>query len=64
MGVVGSFADGDPVLDGDLPRADEDVFDEQPQDALAFSYAGATGVGSQLVRAENLVHVMRPGDIR
>jgi hypothetical protein len=36
------------VPDGDLLRADKDVFDEEPQDALALWDTGATGAGSQL----------------
>ena len=48
VAVAGSLADGDAVPDGDLLRADEDVFDEEPQDALAFWDAGAAGAGSQL----------------
>ena len=34
--------------DGDLLRSDKDVFDEEPQDALAFWDAGAAGAGPQL----------------
>src|ERR1700752_4143784 len=34
--ATGVFADRDAVADGDLVGADEDVFDEQAQDALAF----------------------------
>ena len=34
--AVDAFADRDGVADGDLFRADEDVFDEQAQDASAF----------------------------
>ena len=37
----------DAVADGDLLGADEDVFDEQPQHALAFFGAGG-GVAAQL----------------
>jgi hypothetical protein len=32
----GAFPDGDAASDGDLVGSDEDVFDEQPQHALAF----------------------------
>ena len=35
-GAGGVFADGDAVPDGDLLGTDEDVFDEQAHDALAF----------------------------
>jgi len=35
------------VPDGDLLRADEDVLDEQPQDALAFFDGGVGGVAAQ-----------------
>jgi hypothetical protein len=38
------FADGDAVPDGDLFGSDEDVFDEQAQDALAFGHVGGAGV--------------------
>ena len=34
--------------DGDFLRADEDVFDEEPQDALAFWDAGGAGAGPRL----------------
>ena len=48
VAVAGSLADGDAVPDGDLLRADKDVLDEEPQDALALWDAGAAGAGSQL----------------
>jgi hypothetical protein len=35
---------GDGVADGDLVGADEDFFDEQPQDALAFGDGGGGGL--------------------
>ncbi len=38
----------DAVADGDLLGADEDVFDEQPQDALAVFDGGGGGVAAQL----------------
>ena len=41
-------AGGDAVPDGDHFRADEDVLDEQPQDALAFFDGGGGGVALQL----------------
>src|SRR4051812_2614485 len=34
--------------DGDLVGADEDVFDEQPQDALTFGNGGGGGLGAQV----------------
>jgi hypothetical protein len=49
MAVVGGvFADGDAVPDGDLLGADEDVFDEESQDALAFGNLGRLGVLAEL----------------
>ncbi len=45
-GVVA--AGWDAVPDGDFPGADEDVFDEQPQDPLAFGDSGGGGVAAQL----------------
>jgi hypothetical protein len=39
-GAGGVFPDGDAVPDGDLLGADEDVFDEQAQDALALGHGG------------------------
>jgi hypothetical protein len=50
----GWFPDGDAVADDDLFRADEDVFDEQPQDTLAFLDSGGGGVAAQL--GEEAVH--------
>ena len=44
----GAFPDGDAVPDGDLLGADEDVFDQQPQHALAFGDAGVLGVVVEL----------------
>ena len=44
----GAFTDGDAVADGDLVGSDENVFDEQPQYALAFFDGGGLGVGAQL----------------
>src|ERR1022692_1504803 len=44
----GSFPDGDAVADGDFLGADEDVFDEQPQDTLAFFGGGGAGVAAEL----------------
>jgi hypothetical protein len=41
------WADGDPVPDGDLLGADEDVFDQQPQHPLAFCDGGGCGAGAQ-----------------
>src|ERR1019366_5576253 len=48
VAVAGSLAEGDAVPDGDLLRSDKDVFDEEPQDALALWDFGAAGAGSQL----------------
>ena len=45
-GVPG--AGRDPVPDGDLLGADEDVFDQQPQDAAPFGGGGGFGAGVQL----------------
>jgi hypothetical protein len=36
------------VADGDLLGSDEDVFDEQPQDALPLGGAGGGGLAAQL----------------
>src|ERR1035441_2645976 len=47
-GGGGIAAGGDAVPDGDLPGADEDVLDEQPQHPLAFSDGGGVGVAVQL----------------
>src|SRR5436190_22285675 len=45
-GVPGT--DRDPVPDGDLLWADEDVFDQQPQDAAPSGGEGGFGAGVQL----------------
>jgi hypothetical protein len=45
---VGVVADRDAVTDGDLVGADEDVFDDQPQHALALLDAGHVGLVAQL----------------
>src|SRR5664279_2434246 len=45
--VVGVAAGGDGVPDGDLVGADEDVFDEQAQDALALGDGGGGGLVAQ-----------------
>jgi hypothetical protein len=47
-GAGGVWPGGDAVPDGDFLRADEDVLDEQPQDALAFFDCGGGGVAVQL----------------
>ncbi|MFI6360074.1 reverse transcriptase domain-containing protein [Streptomyces sp. NPDC050743] len=44
----GPFSDGDTVSDRDLFGADEDVFDQEPQDALPFGDLGCGGVGAEL----------------
>ena len=43
-----ALADGDAVADGDLLGADEDVFDQQPQDTLTVFHGGCRGTGAQL----------------
>src|SRR5664279_6406441 len=45
--VVGVGAGGDGVSDGDFLWADEDVFDEQAQDALALWDGGGGGLVAQ-----------------
>src|SRR6266508_6668337 len=45
---VGVVADRDAVTDGDLVGSDEDVFDDQPQHALALLDAGRVGLVAQL----------------
>ena len=47
-GAGAAWPGGDAVPDGDLFRADEDVLDEQPQDALAVFDGGGGGVAAQL----------------
>src|SRR5207247_10800287 len=47
-GARAAGAGGDAVPDGDRLRADEDVLDEQPQDALAVFDGGGGGVAAQL----------------
>ena len=44
----GPVPDRDAVADGDLVRADEDVFDQQAQHPLAFADAGGGGAAAQL----------------
>jgi len=44
----GRFPDRDSVADGDLLPADEDVFDQKPQDPPAFFGAGGLGAGAEL----------------
>jgi broad specificity phosphatase PhoE len=61
VGVVvsgggGVFVDGDAVPDGDLLGSDEDVFDEQAQDALAFGDGG--GVRSAVEVGEEAFEVV------
>jgi len=46
--ACGPFPGGDAVADGDLLGSDEDVFDEQPQHALAFLDAGGVGLVAEL----------------
>src|SRR5664280_473871 len=45
--VAGVAADGDGVANGDLVGADEDVFDEQPQDPLALGHASGGSLVAQ-----------------
>ena len=47
-GAGAAWPGGDAVPDGDFLRADEDVLDEQPQDALAVFDGGGGGVAAQL----------------
>jgi hypothetical protein len=47
-GAWAAWPGGNAVPDGDLLRADEDVLDEQPQDALAVFDGGGGGVAAQL----------------
>src|SRR6266581_1525000 len=51
-----SFPDRDSVPDGDLPGADEDVLDQQPQHPLAFFDGGGSGVAAQ--RGEEALQVV------
>ena len=44
----GAFPDGDAVPDGDLLGSDENVFDQQPQHALAFGGARVVAVAAEL----------------
>ena len=46
--AAGGFPDGDAVADGDLLRADEDVFDQQAQDPPAVFGAGGGGRAAEL----------------
>ena len=54
-------AGGDAVPDGDFLRADEDVFDEQPQHPLAVLDGGGSGVAAQL--SEEAFQVAREGEV-
>jgi hypothetical protein len=54
-------SDRDGVPDGDLVGADEDVFDEQPQDALTFGDAGCGGLVLQ--SGEEVLDVVGEGQI-
>src|SRR5258707_5165009 len=47
-GADGACACGDAVPDGDFLGADEDVFDKQPEHALAFLDGGGGGAAAQL----------------
>jgi len=48
MRTGAASAGGDAVADGDFLRADEDVFDEQPQHSLALLDSGGGGAAAQL----------------
>jgi hypothetical protein len=54
-------ADRDGVPDGDLVRADEDVFDEQPQDPLTFGDVGCGGLVFQ--SGKEVLNVVGEGQI-
>src|SRR4051794_41763530 len=43
-----AVTDRDAMPDGDLVGVDEDVFDEQPQDALTFGNGGGGGLGAEV----------------
>src|SRR5712691_3673724 len=45
---LGPVPDRDAVADGDLLGADKDVFDEQPEHALAFFGGGGGGIAAEL----------------
>src|SRR5450755_4790551 len=60
-GAGAAGAGGDAVPDGDLLRADEDVFDEQPQHPLAVLDGGGGGVAAQL--GEEAFQVAREGEV-
>src|SRR5258708_39709650 len=47
-GAGAAWPGGDAVPDGDFLRADEDVLDEEPQDALAVFDGGGGGAAAQL----------------
>src|SRR5271170_1893091 len=52
---------GDAVPDGDFLRADEDVLDEKPQDALAVFDGGGGGVAAEL--GEKAFQVIGEGEV-
>jgi len=60
-GAGAACAGGDAVPDGDFLRADEDVLDEQPQDALAVFDGGGGGVAAQL--GEEVFQVADEGEV-
>src|SRR5439155_17781706 len=60
-GARAAWPGGDAVPDGDLLRADEDVLDEQPQDALAVFDGGRGGVAAQL--GEEAFQVTGEGEV-
>ena len=61
VALPGAGAGGDAVPDGDFLRADEDVFDEQPQHPLAVLDGGGSGVAAQL--SEEAFQVAREGEV-
>jgi hypothetical protein len=60
-GAGAAWAGGDAVPDGDFLRADEDVLDEQPQDALAVFDGGGGGVAAEL--GEEAFQVIGEGEV-
>ena len=62
LGVLGgAFSERDAVPDGDLIGSDEDVFDEQPQHALAFFGGGEFCLGVEL--GEEVFEVGGEGEV-
>ena len=59
--AAGRVDDGDAVADGDVLGADEDVFDDQAQDALAVFDGG--GVGVVVQGGQEGLHVGGEGEV-